>query len=244
MLDIGFDVISDLNLEPNDNFNWEDKATSLYCILSGNISSDVQTMVNVLSHLSRFYQGVFYTPGLLEYDSSPLQNINQRTADIQNISKKLPNVILLHHNIVIIDGIAIVGANCWENAHEPGKSISIDDLKYNQYRLDDMSFLHKTIDKLQRHLDVKKIVLVSNAVPNNNCYFGEVPPYVGEQIPLDTVLNSDTEGKVCYWVYGSYTKPVDATLLLPRKTDLQVVSNPLEGKNSNQFYPKRITISV
>ena len=88
MLDIGFDIISDLNLEPNDNFNWEDKATSLYCILSGNISSDVQTMVNVLSHLSRFYQGVFYTPGLLEYDSSPLQNINQRTSDIQNIAKK------------------------------------------------------------------------------------------------------------------------------------------------------------
>ena len=55
-----------------------------------------------------------------------------------------------------------------------------------------MSFLHKTIDKLQRHLDVKKIVLVSNAVPNDNCYFGEVPPYVGEQIPLDTLLNSDT----------------------------------------------------
>ena len=134
MLDIGFDIISDLNLEPNDNFNWEDKATSLYCILSGNISSDVQTMVNVLSHLSRFYQGVFYTPGLLEYDSSPLQNINQRTADIQNISKKLPNVILLHHNIVIIDGIAIVGANCWENAHEPGKSISIDELVMN-YKL-------------------------------------------------------------------------------------------------------------
>ena len=108
MLDIGFDIISDLNLEPNDNFNWEDKATSLYCILSGNISSDVQTMVNVLSHLSRFYQGVFYTPGLLEYDSSPLQNINQRTSDIQNIAKKLPNVILLHHNIVIVDGVAVV----------------------------------------------------------------------------------------------------------------------------------------
>ena len=106
-----------------------------------------------------------------------------------------------------------------------------------------MSFLHKTIDKLQRHLDVKKIVLVTNAVPNDNCYFGEVPPYVGDQIPLDTVLNSDTEGKVCHWIYGSYTKPVDATLLLPRKTDLQVVSNPSEGNNS-QFYPKRITISV
>ena len=38
MIDIGFDVISDLNLKRNDSFNWENKATSLYCILSGNIS--------------------------------------------------------------------------------------------------------------------------------------------------------------------------------------------------------------
>ena len=35
MIDIGFDIIGDLNLEPNDSFNWEDKPTSLYCILTG-----------------------------------------------------------------------------------------------------------------------------------------------------------------------------------------------------------------
>ena len=29
MIDIGFDVLSDLNLEPNDSFNWHDKPTSL-----------------------------------------------------------------------------------------------------------------------------------------------------------------------------------------------------------------------
>jgi hypothetical protein len=33
---IGFDLISDLNLSPNDSFNWENKATSLYCIIAGN----------------------------------------------------------------------------------------------------------------------------------------------------------------------------------------------------------------
>ena len=138
MLDIGFDIIGDLNLEPNDSFNWENKPTSLYCVLSGNISSDVRTVAGVLKHLSTMYQGVFYTPGLLEYANSPLENINQRTADIVNIAKRIPNVVILHHNIIIVDGVAIIGANCWENAHEPGTSVSIDDLKYNQYRLDDM----------------------------------------------------------------------------------------------------------
>ena len=243
-LDIGFDIIGDLNLEPNDSFNWENKPTSLYCVLTGNISSEVRIVKQVLTHLSKMYQGVFYTPGLLEYVNSPLENINQRTAELVNIIHKIPNVILLHHNIVIVDGVGIIGSNCWENAHEPGNSISIDDLKYNQYRLDDMGFLHQGITKFQRHGDIKKIMLVTNAVPNHNCYFGEAPEYQGTQIPLDTVLNADTECKVSYWVYGSYPKKVQATLLLPKKSDVIVVSNPLIGKNVKDFFPTRVTITV
>jgi len=243
MIDIGFDVISDLNLEPNDSFNWSDKPTSLYCILTGNISSDMRTVTQTLVHLSQHYQGVFYTPGMLEYEQSD-GDINHRTSQLVTIAQKVPNIVILHHNIVIIDGVAIIGSNCWETAHEPGKSISIDDLKYNQYRLDDMGFLHKTIEKLQRHLDVKKIVIVTNGVPNENCYFGQVPEYVETQTPLDTILNADSESKVTHWVYGSYDKPVEATLILPRKSDIQCVSNPVEGKNIKQFNPKRISVLV
>ena len=226
MTDIGFDVISDL-----------------YCILTGNISSDLKTVTQTLVHLSQQYQGVFFTPGTLEYETAA-GDINNRTSVLVTLAQKVPNIVILHHNIVIVDGVAVVGSNCWETAHEPGTSISIDDLKYNQYRLDDMGFLHKTIDKLQRHLDVKKIVLVTNGVPNENCYFGEIPDYVATQTPLDTVLNADSESKVTHWVYGSYNKPVEATLILPRKNDIQAVSNPIEGKNVKQFNPKRVTISV
>jgi hypothetical protein len=243
MIDIGFDVISDLNLEPNDSFNWHDKPTSLYCILTGNISSDMRTVTQTLVHLSQQYQGVFYTPGMLEYEDCD-GDINHRTSQLVTIAQKIPNIVILHHNIVIIDGVAVIGSNCWETAHEPGKSISIDDLKYNQYRLDDMGFLHKTIEKLQRHLDVKKIVVVTNGVPNENCYFGQVPEYVETQTPLDTILNADSESKVTHWIYGSYDKPVEATLILPRKSDIQCVSNPLEGKNVKQFNPKRISVLV
>ena len=243
MTDIGFDVISDLNLEPNDSFDWHNKPTSLYCILTGNISSDLKTVTQTLVHLSQQYQGVFFTPGTLEYETAA-GDINNRTSVLVTLAQKVPNIVILHHNIVIVDGVAVVGSNCWETAHEPGTSISIDDLKYNQYRLDDMGFLHKTIDKLQRHLDVKKIVLVTNGVPNENCYFGEIPDYVATQTPLDTVLNADSESKVTHWVYGSYNKPVEATLILPRKNDIQAESNPIEGKNVKQFNPKRVTISV
>jgi hypothetical protein len=243
MIDIGFDIIGNLNLEPNDSFNWIDKPTSLYCILTGNVSSDMKTVTQTLVHLSQQYQGVFFTPGTLEYETAG-GDINQRTSQLVSLAQKVPNIVILHHNIVIVDGVAIIGSNCWETAHEPGTSISIDDLKFNQYRLDDMGFLHKTIEKLQRHLDVKKIMLVTNGVPNSNCYFGQVPDYVATQTPLDTVLNADSESKVTHWIYGSYDKPVDATLLLPRKNDIQAISNPSEGKNYKQFNPKRLTISV
>lgn len=60
---IGFDVISDLNLGPDEQFSWEGKATSLYCIIAGNISNDLRTIHQILLHLSHFYQGVFYTAG-------------------------------------------------------------------------------------------------------------------------------------------------------------------------------------
>lgn len=243
MIDIGFDVIGDLNLEPNDSFNWNDKPTSLYCILTGNISSDMRTVTQTLVHLSQYYQGVFFVPGILEYETAG-GDINKRTSELVSLAQKVPNIVILHHNIVIVDGIGVIGSNCWETAHEPGTSISIDDLKFNQYRLDDMGFLHNTIEKLQRHLDVKKMIIVTNGVPNKNCYFGEAPDYVETQTPLDTVLNADSEGKVTHWVYGSYNKPVEATLILPRKDDIQAVSNPIEGKNVKLFNPKRITISV
>jgi len=202
----------------------------------------MRTVTQTLVHLSQQYQGVFFTPGMLEYESA--DEINSRTSELVTLAQKVPNIVILHHNIVIVDGVAIIGSNCWETAHEPGTSISIDDLKYNQYRLDDMGFLHKTIEKLQRHLDVKKIVIVTNGVPNENCYFGEVPEYVARQTPLDTVLNADSESKVTHWVYGSYNKPVEATLILPRKEDIQAVSNPILEKNIKQFNPKRITLTV
>ena len=57
------------------------------------------------------------------------------------------------------------------------------------------------------------------------------------KLRLDTVLNADSESKVTHWVYGSYDKPVEATLMLPRKNDIQAVSNPFEGKNAQTIQP-------
>jgi len=149
-MEIGFDLIGDLNLNPEDSFNWEGKSTSLYCIVTGNVSYDLRTVFQVLSHLSKFYQGIFYVPGLLEYKAT--NDYESRTKEIIGIIKKLPKVALLYHHVVIIDGIVILGANGW-SADNPDDI----DMELVRSRLDDIAYLNKSVEKLQTHLDVKKI---------------------------------------------------------------------------------------
>jgi len=86
---IGFDLISDLNLSSEDDFNWEDKATSLYCVVAGNISSDMGVLLNTLKYLTNFYQGIFYVPGALEYTGS--ESIEKRKDTLLKRYGKLNN---------------------------------------------------------------------------------------------------------------------------------------------------------
>jgi len=102
MQEIGFDIISDLNLDPNDSFNWENKATSLYCIVAGNISSNLRTVIQVLLHLSTKYQGVFFVPGRLEYETS--DNFAKRTEELSSIAQGIPNLVMLYQNVIVVDG--------------------------------------------------------------------------------------------------------------------------------------------
>ena len=157
-MNIGFDVISDLNLSPEDNFNWEGKATSLYCIIAGNVSSDLRTIYQTLSHLSRFYQGIFYTLGSLEYEG--VEDISKRTEEIFKVTRSLNSVVMLHHHVVIIEGTAIVGANGWYGTN-PSVDLKTEIAIENQ-RYEDLYYLKSTIEKLQKHLDVRKIMIVSS----------------------------------------------------------------------------------
>ncbi len=233
MQDIGFDVISDLNLNPDDSFNWEGKATSLYCLVAGNVSSDLRTVAQTLAHLGRFYQGVFYVPGLLEYQEFD-GSMNQRTEELVSITEHLPNVVILHHHVVIIDGIAIVGVNGWGTE---SRGEGLIDLLYSAARIEDVAYLSKTVEKLQKHLDVKKIIIVSSSVPHEDLYFGQAPELISYQIPLNTALVSDTEYKVKYWIFGTYDKSADAII-----GDLNYINNPYMKRNP--YWAKRITVSV
>lgn len=223
-MELAFDLISDLYLTPEECFNWEGKATSLYCIVAGNISSDFRTTMQTLTHISKFYQGVFYIMGDHEY--SETDNIQEYTERLLESCSRIPNLAVLYHHVVIIDGIAVMGCNGWDTEKD-----------VMEERLQDIVYLRKSIEKLQRHLDVKKIVIVSNGVPNKNLYFGEAPHYSDDTMPLDYCLAADTEFKVTNWIFGKYEKIVDTNL-----NGINYVNNPYYKRIP--YWAKRISIPL
>jgi hypothetical protein len=233
MTTIGFDVISDLNLSPDSSFNWEGKATSLYLIIAGNISNDLRTIRQTLLHLSRFYQGIFYTLGATEYHQVP--DIDSRTNEIHKMCQTIKNVAVMHHHVVIVDGIALAGANGWYGNTIPGDAVT--EALIEQHRNEDILYLKSTVERLQKHLDVKKIVLVSNSVPSVDLYFKEQPESVKTQLNLGIVLAYDTESKVSHWVYGTYGKVVDTNI-----NDINYINNSYY--NRKPYWAKRIEVTI
>lgn len=228
---IGFDVISDLNLVPDEVFNWEGKATSLYCIIAGNISNDLRTIHQTLSYLSKFYQGVFYTAGSLEYEGVP--SIATRTEEILKISQTIRNVAYLHNHVVVIDGVAIIGTNGWYAASFPNITVSPEEIEIERY--EDLGYLGSTIDKLQLHLDVKKVVIVSHSVPAQELFFREDPQSIHEVPPLKLALVKDSEHKVRHWVFGTYGKTVDIVI-----DGINYINNSYYKRNP--YWAKRVEI--
>jgi hypothetical protein len=228
---IGFDVISDLNLKPNELFGWEGKATSLYCIIAGNISNDLRTIHQTLLHLSHFYQGVFYTAGSLEYEGAI--NIPEHTNELFKICKTIRNVAYLHNHVVIIDGIAIVGTNGWYNLTFDKILLSAEELEIERY--EDIGYLGSSIERLQLHLDVKKIVIVSHSVPSEELFFGEEPDEIYTIPQLKLSLIKDLEAKVTHWIYGDYDKTVDTVI-----DGINYINNSYYKRNP--YWAKRIEI--
>jgi hypothetical protein len=102
---------------------------------------------------------------------------------------------------------------------------------------EDFTYFICALGKLQKHLDVKKIVVITSAVPKEDLYFGEVPTNVVDQIPLYNILEADTEKKVSHWVFGTYNKPVDITI-----ENINYINN---AKNQyGPYHAKRLAISI
>ena len=231
---IGFDVISDLNLDAEEEFNWEGKATSLYLIIAGNISNELRVVHQTLFHLGKFYQGVFYIAGSSEHDS--MHFVKHRNDELIKICKSLGNVAYLHKHVVIINGVAILGCNGWYG-NKIELSTELEKLHLHAQHLEDVRYLGLSLEKLQLHLDVKKIIVVTHSAPSADLFFGEQPHNITEYFALKDALLSDTEFKVSHWVYGSYHKNVDTTI-----NNINYINNSCFDKDP--YWPKRIDIEI
>lgn len=235
MTKIGFDLISDLYRSPGEKFNWEGKATSLYCLIAGNISYDLRTISNTLYQLSEQYQGVFYTPGALEFKEA--EDLTSRWYELSFICKRIPHVALLHQQVIIIDGVALVGCNGWTGNSIPAMNSS--ERLISEGRRNDIVYLTAAIEKLQKHCDVTKIFVLTNSVPSKELYFGEVPKIVNYKSELDLThsLSLDSEAKISHWAYGTYEKSVDTNI-----NGINFIANPSFDKNP--YWAKRIEVEV
>lgn len=229
---IGFDIISDLNLTNDINFDWEGKATSLFCIVPGNISNDMSIVYRTLKQLGAYYQGVFYIDGTLE--NPDLEHRESRIAELEKICSMFKNVVYLHNNVVVLEGIAIVGLNGWYGNFDT----LTDDDKFQMkcFRYEDLIYLEKTIERLQLHVDVKRTVIVSNSVPTKELYYGEAPD-LGNEVPLNYCLTKDSQHKTKAWVFSSYGKIVDTNI-----NGINYLNNP--PSDLKYYYPKRFEVEL
>lgn len=224
-MEIGFDIIGDLYLSPNDEFNWEGKPTSLYCIVTGNVSSDIGKLQKTLKHLSECYKGVFYVTGSHEFDEC--NDIHDRIHTINHICQRTENLASLWHHVVILENIAIVGCNGWTTNSIHNKKV-ISHLHH-----EDLLYLKNSIKKLQTHGDVEKIIVISNSVPSEELYFNQVPNNYKTLLDLNHCIESDTEKKIKYWAFGNNSKPVNVNL-----DSINYVNNPYY--KDIPYWPKRI----
>lgn len=227
---IGFDIISDLHLSEGDSFDWDGKATSLYCIVPGNISGNIEVLKNTLITLSKYYQGIFFIDGSLEHPT--ITNRSNRCREIDKICRSIKNVVYLHDNVVVVEGIGLVGANGWFGNYNPEDTLSEIELQVAGY--DDTSYLGSTVKKLQLHNDVSTIIMITNSVPTTKLFYGEIPKTYNHALLTDALI-VDTENKVTHWIFANTEKIIDTTF-----DSINYLNNPCF--NRDPYYARRIDI--
>jgi predicted phosphodiesterase len=258
-----FDLISDLHVESWNSFDWTGQPTAPYCIVAGDVSRDRKRLIETLDHLGKCYAGVFYIDGNDEHRPY-MSDLGQSYHDLSRELKKLVNVVYMQNNVIIINGVAILGTNGWwsydfdplqnyeesmawyeDYLHVPSSvSSSIIGVAYN-----DAAYLAKSVHKLQTHKDVHSIVVVSHTVPTPMLTEHDIQlvgshryNLLGNQ-HLMTALIEDTERKIKVWCFGHYHRPVDRII-----RDIRYVNN-CRGRgdtpwSQSVYYPRRIEINI
>jgi predicted phosphodiesterase len=260
-MEFSFDLISDLHVETWDAFDWTNQATSPYCVVAGDVAKDRKNLARTLEHLGKCYQGVFYIDGNDEHRDY-LEDIGQSYQDLRRYVDKFKNVVFMQDNVVVVNGIAFLACNGWYS-FSMDANIDFDQTvawfasRYGVNRsvaatisnlaITDAAYLRNSVQKLQKHKDVKAIVMVTHTVP--------APWLVSHDLELENhyrlnttgnehlqiALDNDTENKIRIWCFGHYHRAVDRVA-----NGIRYVNNCRGRGNTpwsqNPYYPKRITV--
>jgi predicted phosphodiesterase len=262
-MQFAFDLISDLHIETwPESFDWTAQATSPVCIVAGDVCRDQALLLKTLKHLGTCYRAVFYIDGNDEHKD----HITRLDSSYQYLSKqieRIPNVVYLQDNVVVIDGVAIVGTSGWwafdfDSAIDSADSMTWYTERHGlgietaqsiaQMSVGDALYMSASIKRLQTHPDVKKIIMVTHTVPD--------PALVSHDIDLSgtprmnttgnrymmQALAADTEKKIHTWCFGHYHGSVDQV-----RSGVRFVNN-CRGRgdtpySQHVYYPRRIVIN-
>lgn len=267
-MSLAFDLISDLHLETwTGEFDWTGQPTSPVCVVAGDISSDPRIVRNCLKHLSNCYAAVFYIDGNDEHKYR-YHELGQSYQELARSINRLNRVTYLQDNVVVIDGVAVIGTNGWWG-YDLDESIDRDhckqhivdqyskimpDKEINPEELSDLSrkdvaYLVNSVQRLQTHNDVKKIVIVTHTVPGANLIKHDINlsgttqfNHMGNRL-MHLVHTNDTEKKISHWCFGHYHGSVDQTI-----NGIRFVNN-CRGRGDtpyrqDAYFPKRIEVST
>jgi broad specificity phosphatase PhoE len=170
--------------------------------------------------------------------------------------------------VIVIDGVAILGTNGWwgydldENINRddckqhmtdwyakvmPGFEMNPEDISDMSRR--DVAYLVNSVQRLQTHNDVKKIVIVTHTVPGAHLIRHDMElanttsfNHMGNRL-MHLVHTNDTERKINTWCFGHYHGNVDKTV-----EGIRFVNN-CRGRGDSPYrqdayFPKRIEIKT
>jgi predicted phosphodiesterase len=259
-----FDLISDLHVETWPNFDWTDQATAPYCIVAGDVARDRQRLLDTLEHLGQCYPGgVFYIDGNEEHRDY----YNDLGASYQALARDvdtIKNVVYMQDNVVIVNGVAILGTNAWwtydfdpdldldssiQRLQDHFGISNSDAANISGVAYNDVAYMIRSVRRLQTHMEVGAIVIVSHTVPAP-WIISHDPDLAGSwrfngmgNSHISRILDEDTENKIKTWCFGHYHRPVNQTL-----HGIQYQCNPLGRGNTDWcqrvFYPQRIVVDI
>ena len=261
MMTFTFDLISDLHVDAWPTIDWGAMPTSPVCVVAGSVSQDRRLVLETLRELGRNYQAVFYIDGSAEHQYN-LEHLNYSYTDLVHKINQIPNVVYLQDNVVVVDGVAILGTNGWwgfdldlgidptgsAQQYQEDYCISNEAVKtISRMANTDAMYMINSVKRLQTHLDVKKIVMVTHTVPSADLIAHDIKlagklrfNSMGNRL-MQSALLADTEHKIHTWCFGHYPGSVDQ-----KRNNIRYVNNGRGRGDStwcqHVYYPLKITV--